>query len=383
MSPISRRDFLSGAQALAAGAIVLPASHGILAQKQAPAAASHSFNGPALRQIAAQKGIVYGAATQKSILQKDPVFGGIFAQQCERLVPEWELKFGTVEPRPHSFDFSLGDWLVNYAMQHNMQASGGGLIWHSGLPDWFQSYMNKGNARQVMVEYITRTLQHFAGKTHGWVVVNEVFDTRDNRADGLRVTRSGYWYALMGTSYIETAFRTAAAADPHQTLIWNVNYVEEEDNPLHMGKRAAILKWFADFKKRNVPLHVLGIQSHMTAGRNLGGPNFQNFLHSVADLGYKIYITEIDVNDSELPGDIATRDQKVADTYYRYLTAALKEKAVTSVISWGLCDKYSWLKGDEKRKDGQSARPLLLDENLQPKKAYYAVQRAFSEAASR
>src|SRR5205807_6246057 len=79
-----------------------------------------------------------------------------------------------------------------------------------------------------------------------------------------------------------------------------------------------------------------------------GGPPFstarlRRFLAEVAGLGLTIQITELDVTDENAPADQVARDRLVADSYSRFLDAALDEPAVKMVVTWGLSDRHSWI----------------------------------------
>lgn len=50
-------------------------------------------------------------------------------------------------------------------------------------------------------------------------------------------------------------------------------------------------------------------------------------------------LTELDVNDTKLPGDINLRDRYVAAAYEDYLSVVLDEPAVIAVITFGLSDR--------------------------------------------
>ena len=94
-------------------------------------------------------------------------------------------------------------------------------------------------------------------------------------------------------------------------------------------------------------------------------------------------ITELDVNDQKLPANPAVRDRIVAGIYEDFLSAALSEKAVTTVVVWGITDRISWLSTKNPRPDGAALRPLPLDANLKPKLAWNAIARAFDRAPKR
>ena len=75
----------------------------------------------------------------------------------------------------------------------------------------------------------------------------------------------------------------------------------------------------------------------------MAGPGFKRFLHAVEDLGLTILVTELDVRDQLLPGDIAVRDALVAKQYYDYLSFILQFKSVKTVLTWGLSDRSTWI----------------------------------------
>jgi endo-1,4-beta-xylanase len=142
-------------------------------------------------------------------------------------------------------------------------------------------------------------------------------------------------------------------------------------------------------KRDGVPLDRFGIQAHLSVGRfPFDEARFRRFLTEVAALGLGIMITELDVTDELAPGNLAERDRLVGDEYERFLTVALDEPAVGTVITWGLSDRHSWIVRHEHatekwRADGLDGRPLPFDEALQPKPAWQAIARAFAGAPVR
>jgi endo-1,4-beta-xylanase len=114
---------------------------------------------------------------------------------------------------------------------------------------------------------------------------------------------------------------------------------------------------------------------------------FRKFLEEIAARGLKIIVTELDVNDIDLPGDIAARDRGVAESYARYLAVCLDQRAVIAVITWGLSDRYTWLTPESganfRRRDRLPQRPLPFDADFRPKPAFDAVLKAIEDAPAR
>ncbi|MFQ4142085.1 endo-1,4-beta-xylanase [Chlorogloeopsis sp. ULAP02] len=327
-----------------------------------------------LKQRAAAKGLIFGAATEQRILLTNTQFANTFVKDCGMLVAENDLKWFTIRSNPHIFDFTKGDWLAKFARTHGMLFRGTPLVWELGLPRWFKKKVNHKNAERFLVEHITKVAKHYAGIVHSWDVVNEAIAvSRSKRSDGL--SRSP-WLEFLGEGYIELAFRTAAKADPKAMLVYNDRWLDY-DTPVGNAQRAAVLKLLERLKSKKIPVHALGIQAHLKARETrFNAEKMRGFLKDVASLGLKILITELDVQDEGLPADSMVRDRIIAAAYEDYLSVVLDEKAVIAVLTWGLSDRYTWLSRTSKR-------PLLYDSYFQRKLAWNAIARAFEQAPKR
>ncbi|MGJ5674895.1 MAG: endo-1,4-beta-xylanase [Nostochopsis sp.] len=333
-----------------------------------------------LKERAAAKGLIYGAACESYELSENKEFATYFAQECAILVPENELKWAALRPTPDKFDFDKSDQLLKYAQTHKMLFRGHTFVWHGSFPKWFQEKVNSKNAEKFLTEHIATVASHYAGRIHSWDVVNEAIETKHGRTDGLRNTP---WLKFLGSQYIELAFRVAAEADPKALLVYN-DYNLEYDYSDSNAKKLAVLKLLERLKSKGTPVHALGIQSHLIASQpHFNTKKLRIFLSDVASLGLKILITELDVRDYKLPADITQRDRMVAAACEEYLSVVLDEKAVIAVLSWGLSDRYTWLKNFAPRPDKLPVRPLPLDSNFQRKLTWNAIARAFDNAPKR
>jgi endo-1,4-beta-xylanase len=335
-----------------------------------------------LHQRAKVKNLIFGAAMSSTGVA-DVAFKRKFAEECGILVPENELKWSAIRPANDTdkFDFSKADALYNFAKESSMLFRGHTLVWHNQLPTWFNSKVTKQNAEAVLIQHITLTMAHFAGKVHSWDVVNEAIHPPDKRDDGYRKTK---WLELLGDDYIDLAFKTAASGDSKALLTYN-DFGVELDTPEHEAKRKAILKLLERLKTKKIPIHALGIQAHLDADtfKQFKADKFRKFLSDVAALGLKIIITELDVADQKLPRDVAARDIAVADTYKSFLSTTLDELNVIAVLTWGLSDKYTWLSTQRPRSDGAKVRPLPLDEDFKRKLAWDAIVEVLDKTQKR
>jgi endo-1,4-beta-xylanase len=330
-----------------------------------------------LRDRAAVKKLIYGAAATRSKLSSDAKFADCFTRECGILVPEVELKWDVLRPNIDRFNFAPGNWLFEFTHTHKMLMRGHTLVWHDALPPWFPELVNRNNAEQILLKHIQTVVRHYAGKLHSWDVVNEAISPQDKRPDGLR---NSPWLKLLGPDYIDLAFHAASAADPNALLVYN-DYGLDYDTHNGQTRRAAVLNLLENLQAKGTPIHALGIQAHLYRYDTpcLNPEKLQKFLRQVASMGLKILITELDVTDKTLPKDLQVRDRMVAGIYEDYLNAVLEEPAVIAVLTWGLSDRYTWLANP----DGVPARPLPLDSQFQRKLAWNAIARAFDRAPKR
>lgn len=320
--------------------------------------------------------MLFGFAVNTQKLRDDAAYRSLVEQQCSIIVAENAMKWHALRPAMDQFSFADADALVEFASHRHIRLRGHNLCWHEALPEWFAKQVTPVNARQLLRDHIRTVAGRYSGRIHSWDVVNEAIEVKDGRPDSLRNTP---WLQMIGTDYIEMAFRVARDSDPSALLTYNEYGIEQETQEAAM-KRAAVLLMLRRLKQRNVPLDAVGIQSHLQAQSVNGyGAGLQRFVQDCREMGLEVFITELDVNDRTLPSDVETRDIGVANRYRSYLDLLLPERNVTAVLTWGVFDAGTWLNNgkDRAREDGSPQRPLLFDDHLRAKPAFVAVRDAF------
>ena len=79
-----------------------------------------------------------------------------------------------------------------------------------------------------------------------------------------------------------------------------------------------------------------------------------------------------DLREANLSTYTPELEQKQADQYAMVFKVFREYKSVISGVTfWNISDKHTWL--DEYPVKGRKNYPLLFDQNLQPKKAYWSV----------
>jgi endo-1,4-beta-xylanase len=375
---MTRRQFVM--QGSAIGAVAAVGLRGS-AQMGAP--------GESIRAAGAGRGILAGCAVSVRSLRSDAAYKKLLQEQVGIVVAESEFKFGPLRPTPTTFFFDDADYLAAFAEANGMKLRGHNFVWHRQLPKWFDSYVTKDNAEQVLVEHIEQVGGRYAGKIQSWDVVNEAIQVSDGLPGGFR---NSPWQKVLGGSgavpaYIEVAYRTARRVDPKALLVYNDYGIEGEDEA-SAKKREAVMGLLREMQRRNVPLDALGVQSHITAVNKDGstpvyGNGLMKMIAEARKMGLKVLVTEMDVNDRYLAPAIGPRDAAVAKMYGSYLGMVLRDPAVIAVLTWGITDKYTWLDREDARADGQPERPLPFDAEMQPTPAFAAEVKALQEAPRR
>lgn len=291
------------------------------------------------------------------------------------------MKWWAVEPSQGTFDFSRAQTLVDFARHRHLQVRGHAAMWYRAIPQWAVTDIRGPKAIDAMTTHVRQVVGHWRGQLIEWDVVNEAIEPADDLPGGLRKAPFG---REMGYDWIEQCFRAAHEADPQAKLYYN-EFGIEEDLPASEVKRRAVLALLAEMKKRNVPIHGLGIQSHLAVVRPFSSTVFRRFLQDVAAMGLKIRLTEFDVSGHKILGPEMWRDGRIASRAKTYLETAFDEAAVVGLVCWGVRNQDSWLQSEEwaRPPGAPPLRPLPYDDAFKPTPLWSAIAQAFDGAPQR
>lgn len=329
-------------------AAVVTATMG-LATAVIPVAGASADSGATLRELAADEGILIGSGAINPNYLDEPRFGEVLAEQFNSLSPENELKWNFVQPEEGDFKFAGLDRLVDFAEDNDMVVKGHGLISGCCNPDYVTETTDPDELREVMRTHFDTIMDRYAGKMDRWDVVTEPFSTFGGT--GLA---QNHFYDVLGADYIAEAFRIAHAADPEAKLFINESLVE-----FYPAKRQELYDLVAGLVADGVPIHGVGFEMHETqAGPEPGV--ITEMANSYQALGLDVAITELDVHTY----DVEQQTQIYGDVVAEALAAGIRD-----ISFWGFTDKhaFTWLPG---------AKPLMFDEDYNPKPAYFATRDA-------
>lgn len=213
-------------------------------------------------------------------------------------------------------------------------------------------------------------LDHFRGRIRQWDVVNEPLDWY--RA----AWHDSVFFHTLGPAYLEEVFRLAHEADPSAQLVLNEELHRYDDE--HAEKFYEIVK---DLVRGGAPLHGVGLQSHVLVSAT-DAASLSAYVGRLAGLGLFVELTELDVRlrlfDSS-PDPYAAQGE-----YFRKLAGAcLEHSACRGITVWGISDRFSWLEEFPVFAWLKPNAPLLFDEAMQRKPAYFGLRDAVAMARRR
>jgi len=330
---------------------------------------------PSLRRVFRKKFLVGAAVSPASIASEET---SVLLRHFNSVTTENVLKMGPVHPSEDRYDFSGADAIADFATRHGLGFRGHTLLWHKQAADWMfraadGSRVPRDTLLQRLREHIHTVAGRYRGMAYAWDVVNEAVS--DDPQEYLARTP---FLEIIGPEYIELAFRWAHEADPEAQLFYN-DY--RETDPV---KRLKIIRLVNDLKRRGVPIHGIGLQCHWS----IFGPKeaeLEAALQDFAATGLPLHITELDV--SVWPGEPARREKRPSDAddrltperagaqeaQYAMAFRLFRRYAahIDAVTVWNITDRHSWL--DDWPVRGRNDHPLLFDESLRPKPAFWRV----------
>lgn len=301
----------------------------------------------------------------------------LILQQFNSLTPENAMKMGPIHPEEKRYFWDDADRIVNFAQAHSLKVRGHNLCWHEQTPAWLfkntdGSTITKDVLLKRLKDHITEVVSRYKGKIYAWDVVNEAIAD-----DSTQYLRTSPWLTICGDEFIQRAFEYAHEADPNALLFYNDYNTERPE------KRDRVYRLLKQLKDAGVPIHGVGLQGHWSLSEP-GEKELHAALEKFTSLGLQVQITELDVSvypwekmqRERKPGEgdvfSSAAEQKQRDQYAMFFRVFREyKKSITGITFWNISDKHTWL--DSYPVKGRKNYPLLFDQELKPKKAYWDV----------
>ena len=308
---------------------------------------------------------------------KDTTEAKLILHEFNSLTPENAMKMGPIHPEENRYYWKDADAIVAFAQANGLRVRGHNLCWHEQTPPWlFKNTDGKLVTKDVLLkrlkDHITTVVNRYKGKIYAWDVVNEAIDD-----DSTKFLRNSLWYQICGEDFIAKAFEYAHETDPKAILFYNDYNTERPE------KRERVYRLLKKLVDAGVPINAVGIQAHWS----IDEPSLKDLIATIkkfSSLGLKVQVTELDISIYPWEKNKRTLRPGETDTYTPELEKKQDEKyaevfkvfrdyknVISGVTFWNISDKRTWL--DDYPVEGRKNYPLLFDQQLQRKKAYWSV----------
>lgn len=337
-------------------------------------------NGPESLKKAYDGYFSMGVAVNRANIS-DPQQAELVKKHFNSITAENAMKTGELQPEEGVWNWGLADSIADFCRANKIPLRGHCLVWHTPQFAHWMLKDKKGNpvSKEVFYkrlrDHIHTVVNRYKDIVYCWDVVNEAMSDAGPGRPGQEQPnpyRESDLYKLCGDEFIAKAFEFAHEADPNAILFYN------DYNEVTPAKRDRIYNMVKKMQQAGVPISGIGMQAHY----NIYGPTVEDVdaaITKYSELVKHIHITEMDIRcNNEMGGQLVFsrgKDAKLPayldalheDQFDRLFKVFRKHKdVIDNVTVWNLSDGDSWL--------GVNNHPQLFDENLRPKKAFYAVK---------
>ena len=305
----------------------------------------------------------------------DPDQVKVILREYNSITAENAMKPQPTEPKKGEFNWKDADEIADFCRANGIKLRGHTLMWHSQIGSWMYqdekgNLLSKDELYANMKHHIQAIVNRYKDVVYCWDVVNEA--VADSPVwPGRSELRDSPMYKIAGEEFIYKAFEFAHEADPDALLFYN------DYNDAVPAKSQRIFNLVKRMKEAGVPVDGIGMQGHY----NVYGPSMADVDAAISlysTIVKHIHVTELDIRVNEDMGGglrFNMGQAKVADwektlqqdQYVNLFKVLRKHKDVIDCVTfWNVSDKDSWL--------GTNNYPLLFDENVKPKQAYFAVK---------
>ena len=272
---------------------------------------------------------------------------------------------------------------ISWAVRNKMKIKGHPLLWHESLPKWVINNNNPEELEKIIYKRIKDLILSYPEIKY-WDVYNEAVAPFKDHVTPSGVTR---WIKHKGGIY------------PAMLELYNfVNKVDSSKvytNNHYHPKDPEFFKLNEFFIKKGVGFQAIGMQAHMQTQDNvLDEQELIDLIHSFDSLGKDIQFTEVTVTSSKLFKDwkdhqvflkkreesrmkgeqltlpsLEERENYQAAYIKDLYTLLFSQPSVSSVTMWNLADRNAW----------RGHAGGILDQELQPKKAFYTLKTLIKE----
>lgn len=336
---------------------------------QSPAPADQT-----IRELADKAGLLIGVRAflrsddQKALVEKE------FNTSTRTCYPK------EINPSPDQSNLDNFNYGVNWLTERGMKPMHHMLFGPNQYEaEWVKKITSSSELENLMKERIKIIMESNdnASKVNVWNVVNEAIGSEGKyRSEAIMV------WAIMGYEDDRSGLSgDDKINDSHPVFIrkafeYASQYAKGKLELRETGieapgiKARALFQLVRHLQESGTRIDAVGFQCHFgLGGRMLNPQGLAYEISKYRKTGLEVYLTEVDFGRRKLPWTPELAEKQKQE-YKKLVTVALNE-GVSQIHFWGLRDAdENWYRDEN---------PLLFDENLNPKPAYYGVKEALTE----
>lgn len=272
-------------------------------------------------------------------------------------------------PTPNEYNLTQIDEALKFAGSNSMTVDVEGFTWGIQLPAWIeQANFTKEELIDMLVTHM-RLLKRYDGAFKRVNVVSEPFGNP---------WQANYWTRQLGLeTYLQAAFRAARENSPESvltlvdispsdklfTLVKRLNETEQMENGRNLIDAVGFQMPFF------LPGSHLSTTDYITYhSRELQFEQFRQMVKMYREMGVDVYVTELLVDLTDVPGSDSDKLLFQAELYRDFLKTCIAENVSVTL--------YSFYDGPTIYPLGAgrpNAMPYLRDAKYRPKPSYYSL----------
>ena len=289
---------------------------------------------------------------------------------------EAQLNQGIV-PYDDQIDWSEADRLIAFAQANHMPVYGGTMVWAGDIPaSILHGNYSAAQLREIL-EYITKAkVLHYKGRIAEWYVASEV---AASLLFGNATQR--FWWDHLGMQAVYDAFTWAHEADPKARLMIVEGPLLEANNDAYARIKAEFFSILADLKARKIPVNDVAPENNFWIYAPPSTGDMVATLKRIKAMGYGIGPSQTIVSESardafwpdrpRTVSSVPNPDKAQAAIYRDVFNAYLETGSPFGMF--GFTDAVSEFGPGKGNYNVPDAKAMILDENYQPKAAYFAL----------
>lgn len=309
-----------------------------------------------MQSLASKKNIGFGTSVGNEIY-RNSIYRSHILRHCSIITPENSLKWKNLVGSKKNYDFHDSDRLYDFCFENNLEMRGHALIFEKSMKKWISDC--DCNLNTELTRFIHTVTARYPN-IQSWDVFNEIIDSNGN----MGWLREDSIFRVLGPKYLKNFSELLYTVNPSYEQVVN-DWIGPYSGKYFDRRRYSALKMLEYFKKNDLKVKTLGVQSHLLFSReNYDRKAWLSFCKECKNLGFNIKISEIDLS----LGKRETNFRAIEDIAYSvrtYLEDTLSFGNVNSLVAWGLVDSFSFsLSNDMWRNVSFGPSPFTSDYNI-------------------